>query len=311
MATNEVLLVTLRNDVAGMALYLRDFVPNTSLRSSILDAEGQSHYLTYSLDFPGATILEGDAYCSGSLNTSPIADAAADDTTGGGNDVLATPSATYGLAGYLRERVHPGGITTATAGRMSAANAVLQAAAISAAAGGALTLSVINDILAAGSGGTANTDLDGSSGNSKSFGSVEDILRILAGVTYKTPVNTIICNVANQFRSESERDALVAAQDTATTGKTFVSRGYFVGPGEPGYRHFHTYIRTGAVDLSVTSGFVSVLKTGLTYKNPNFAYTAGTVDAFHPRAYSLDGSALPPTGTAPVVAVYTLAGEVL
>jgi hypothetical protein len=275
--------------------------------------EGQTHYLTYSYDFPGTTELRAGAFCGGSLNTSPIADAAADDTTGGGNDVLSTPEATYGLPGYLRERVHPGGITSATAGRMTPGDAVTLAADIAAevASGGALTLAAINAILVGGTGGTANTDLDGAGGTSKSFGSVEDILRMLAGETYKTPQDTIICNLANEFRSEAERDALVGAQDTATTGKTFVSKGYFVVPGEPGYRNTHTYFQTGALNGSIGGGWLAAHKLSVTFRNPVFAYEASAVTPERLRAYAIDGTVIPTTGASPVVAIYDFDGNVL
>lgn len=312
MPTGQVFIIPRRNDVGGMSLYVRDLFPNSSQRNLIYDVGGQTHYLRYSLDVPGTTNLAAGAFASGSLNTSPIGDASADDTTGGGNDVLATQATTYGLAGYLRERVQPGGIASAVAGRMTAANALLQAQAIqdAADAGDPLTLTAINVILEdVGVGGTADTDLDGTA--SKSFGSVEDILRILSGETYRSPEYTIICNVGNQFRSLAERDVLVAAQDTATTGQTFVSSGYFVTSMEPGYRKMPIVLRTGALNASLGDGFLATHKNDVTFKNPNYAYSAADVTTDRLRATALDGTAIPSTGTYPVLVVYDAEGNAL
>jgi hypothetical protein len=311
MPTGQMFIIPRRNDLVGMNFYITDLFPNTSQRG-FYDPEGQTHYVRYSLDFPGTTNLALGAYSSGSLNTSPIADAVVEDTTGGGNDVFATPSTTYGLAGYLRERVQPGGTAAPLAGRMTAANAVLQAAAIQSAAnsGSALTLAAINAILVnVGVGGTANTDLDGAA--SSSFGSVLDILRILAGETYRTPEFTIVCNQLNQFRSLAERTTLVAGQNTTVTGQNFVSQGYFVGPTEPGYRLLPTYIESGYFHVSVAAGYLAAHKNPVTFRNPVFAYTAAAVTPFLPRAYALDGTAIPSSGTYPVLVVYDAQGNVL
>lgn len=311
MPTGQVFIIPRRNDLVGMNFYVPDLFPNTSQRG-FYDPEGQTHYVRYSLDFPGVTSLAVGAYAGGSLNTSPIADAVADDTTGGGNDVFAAPSTTYGLAGYLRERVQPGGTAAPLAGRMTPANAVAQAAAIQAAAnsGSALTLAAINAILTnVGVGGTANTDLDGAA--SRSFGTVLDLLRILSGETYRTPEFTIVCDQLNQFRSLAERNTLVAAQDTTVTGQSFVSQGYFVTPTEPGYRHLPTYIESGYFHVSVAAGWLASRKNTVTFKNPLFAYTAAAVTPFLPRAYALDNTAIPSDGSYPVVVVYDAQGNVL
>ena len=318
MPTGQVFIIPRRTDVFGMLFYVRDLFPNTSQRNLIYDprgtnnADGQTHYLTYSIDALGPTTLAAGAYCCGSLNTDPIMDAVAEDTTGGGNDVLATPEAAYGLTAYLRERVQPGGTAAPLAGRMTPANAALQAQEIMtvADAGGQLDLAAINVILSdVGAGGTANTDLDGTA--SKSFGTVEDILRILTGETYKSSQDTIICNLANNFQSEAERDVFVAAQVTSVTGKTFVSKGYFVVPGEPGFRALPLYFRTGYFNVSNGEGWLAAHKLNITFKNPTFAYTAATVTPELPRAYGLDGNPIPSTGAYPVVVVYDLLGNVL
>jgi len=297
-----------RNDVVGMNIQVLDLKPNSSQKSGSYDGDGQTFYLN-SIDTAGTTNMIDNGYESGSRQTTMITyyEAVADDTTGGGNDVLANQNACLGLPAYLRERVHPGGIALATAGRMTLAHANAQASAILAlvVAGSDLTLAGINTVLSnVALGGVAQTDLDGASGFSKSFGTVEEILRIISGEIYRSPMNCIICNVANQFRSLAERDVLVLAQDSTTTGKTFVSQGAFLTNLEHGYERIPTLAVTGDMMASIGAGYLFKMEDGMTFKNPNFAYAAADVTPFKPRAYDLSGVAIPATGTLSTIRVY-------
>lgn len=297
-----------RNDVVGMNIQVLDLKPNSSQKSSSYDGDGQTFYLN-SIDTAGTTHMIDNGYVSGSRQTTMIAyyEAVADDTTGLGNDVLANQNACLGLPAYLRERVHPGGIALATAGRMTLAHANAQASAILALVrtGGDLTLAGINAVLSnVAVGGVAQTDLNGAAGNSKSFGSVADILRIISGEIYRSPMNCIICNVANQFRSLAERDVLVAAQDSVTTGKTFVSQGQFLTSTEHGFEKIPVLALTGDMYASIGAGYLFKMEDGMTFKNPNFAYTAADVTPFKPRATDLNGTAIPATGTLSTIRVY-------
>lgn len=301
-----------RNDVIGMNIQVLDLKPNSSQKNSVYDGDGQTFYLN-SIDTAGATHMIDNGYESGSRQTTMITyyEAVADDTTGGGNDVLANQNACLGLAAYLRERVHPGGVTLATAGRMTLAHANDQASAILALVrtAGDLTLAGINAVLVSvADGGVANTDLDGAGGTSKSFGSVDDILRIIAGEIYRSPMDCIICNVANQFRSLAERNVLVLAQVSITTGKTFVSQGAFLTNLENGYEKIPTLAVTGDMMASIGGGYLFKMEDGMTFKNPNFAYAAADVTPFKPRAYDLSGVAIPATGTLSTVRVYDYTG---
>ena len=292
-----------------MGIFIRDLLPRTS-NKTVYEGEGQTHYLSDPLDLPGVTTVTGDSYASGSRETSPILDAVADDTTGGGNDVLATPAAEFGLAAYLRERIQPGGVANPNAGRMVAADAVMQAFVISGQVtlGNDITVASLNNILSVAPGSTPNTDLDGAAANSKSFGSVSDILRILSGEIYRCPRFIIVCNLANQFRDEAERDVLVAAQDTATTGRTFISTGGFLTVDEPGFRARPVLIETDALLGSVAAGHLFELKQNSIVLNPAFAYTAADVTPDRPRAVSISNDNILANGGWLGVTVYNSLG---
>ena len=253
--------------------------------------------------------MSDNGYESGSRQTimSVFYDAVADDTTGGGNDVLANQNACLGLAAYLRERVQPGGVASAVAGRMTWAHANTQAGAILAlvVSGGDLTLAGINAVLSSvPDGGIAATDLDGAAILSLSFGSVDDILRIIAGEIYRSPMDCIICTQANVFLNLASRDALVLAQLPAVTGQTFVSQGAFLSNLENGYERIPTLAVTGDMYASMGGGYLFKMEAGQTFKNPNFAYAAADVTEFKPRAYDLSGVVIPVTGTLGTVRVY-------
>jgi hypothetical protein len=246
--------------------------------------------------------------------TTAANDATQQDTTGGGNDCRATAQAQFGLAAYLRERVHPGGILAAAAGRMAPTNAqTLTAAILNRVYNGLdITLAEINTLLITpAAGGTVGTDLDGAAGFSKSFGAVEDILQILYGEVYEAPRYVIITNIAAEFLSLAERDILVAAQDTATTGKTFVSSGHFLADSEHGYVNLPLIAQTGELLISVASGDLYAYMTSKTFLNPSFAYDAAGLALGKPPAVRWDGVAVPATGVAKVCYAYDYLGAAL
>lgn len=309
---NRVFIIPRRNDIGGKNIHVQDLRPNSSQRNLIYDGEGQSGYVGMGYDAPAATATLLDAYVSGSRNTSPMPALAADDTTGGGNDVTASATASFGLAAYLRERVHGGGTVLATAPAISGANAVTIAAALASRveAGLDITLADINTAISAT---VPNSDLDGTAALSNSFGTVLEVLRILAGEVYRSPRFVIVENVANQFRSLAQRDVLVAAQDvTANGGVTFSSQGAFLTSTEAGYRGIPTLARTGAFNGSNAAGVLSVLKANMTFTHETaYAYAAADVDAQHLRAVDLAGNNVPATGIHEGVAVYNHLGAAL
>lgn len=304
-------IIPRRNDLDGVNMQVTDLQPNSSQRNLIYDGEGQSGYLKYSFDVPGTTTVLGDSFVSGSFNTAPIAALVDDDTTGGGNDVMTPNVAQFGLVAYMQERVQPGGVAGAGANGASPAEALLLANAIRAIAqaGTALDAATINAALAVA---VADTDLDGTNGASLSFGSVEDILRILAGEVYRVPAATIISvNGGGAFLNLASRDILVAAQDpTLNGGTTFVSTGGFLTRGEPGFRDIRPlliseYVRASAHE-GVLAGFAAAT---FEFLNPLFDYV-GTSPTL-PRARNIAGTAIPATGAGAVVIVYANDGTVI
>ena len=307
----RVFIIPRRTDLHGMGVQVLDLQPNTSQKNGVTAGEGQTHYVAPGLDFPGATVVNGNAYVSGSRNTQPTAALVAADTTGGGNDVTATVAAEFGIQAYLRERVQPGGMALATAPAMTPANAALQAAALSALLAdpaNAFSLANVNTVLSTVAlGGVANTDLDGTAALSRSFGTVLELLRIFAGEIYRTPQYTIVENVANQFLALAARDVLVAAQVTGTTGLTFVSQGDWLDADESGYQKIPTTAMTDYLLGSLQAGGdLATLKLNMTFNNPEWAYTAADVNQFKLRAVYATAAgfvAVPQSGVAPGLAV--------
>lgn len=310
---NRIYIVPRRSDVVGLGIGLTDLKPNAGQKNSIYDGQHQNVYVQESLDARGAPVVNGLVYVSGPLNSTMTANAVADDTTGGGDDVTAMAATNFGLAAYLKDRVHRAGIAAANNGELAFAecNAAADLITADVEAGVTLNLARINVHLAAT---VAQTDLTGASGNSKSFGSVEDIMRILSGEVYRLPALTIIENVAGQFRSLAERAVFVAAQTPAmvTSQGQFYASGDFLDATDSGYRARPVLVQTGAANLSLASGVLSRLKANMTILNTSsFAYAAADVTAWKPRAVNANGVAIAATGIAPVLAVYLNDGTVL
>lgn len=309
---NRIYIIPRRTDLDGANLQLLDLWPNSSQRNGVLDPAGQSCYVGSCVDLAGTTKRSGDSWAGGSRNTLLAAadDTAAVDVDGDAqNDALATQTACFGLAAYLRERVHPGGIGNANAGRMTwgHANTLSTVLATKVSTGSALTLVDVNAALSdANNGGVAQSDLDGSGGmNSKSFGSVADILRILSGEVYVSPRYVVICNANNQFRSLAQRNTQIANQTR------YLAQGHFLAVTESGYRGRPVLVQTGAFNVSNGGGLVKAFKSAVTFLNPAFAYTAGEVLPDRPRASTIAGAAVPTSGSAVVLAVYDANGNVV
>jgi hypothetical protein len=309
---NRIYIIPRRNDLAGVGLNLNDLKPNAGQKNNIYDGEHQNVYVAEPLDQFGTTTVDGLVYVSGSKNTTLTADAVADDTTGSGNDVTAMQATTFGLAAYLKDRVHRAGIAAADNGEFAFGECNSAALLIIAdvEAGVSLTLARINAHLATT---VAQTDLTGASGDSKSFGSVVDILRILSGEVYRLPKLSIIENVAGQFRSLAERQVFVAAQTAAMIAAQgqFYASGSFLDADDVGYQARPTMVETSAVNLSLASGVLAAYKGNITVLNPDFAYSAGAVTAWRPRARDIAGNAIATKGLHQVLAVYNGDGEVL
>lgn len=316
---NRVFIVPRRNDLAGMNLSLTDVHPNAGQKNSIYDGVPQNIYVPESIDVAGATVVNGIAYISGSLNTTLAAanNNVDDDTTGGGNDVTATQETAFGLAAYLFDRVQGGGTALATAPPLPFADANTVAGLILAdvLTGTNLDLARINAHLNAT---VANTDLNGASGNSRSFGSVEDIMRILSGEVYRLPLLTILgehSGGTKEFYALATRQALVQAQTPAQVASQgqFYASGSFLAASDAGYRARPTLIRNGSINASLAEGVIEGYSAaaGITVTNPSFAYNAADVTAWRPRAQRVTGANVPATGLDPAIHLYTDTGVCL
>lgn len=314
---NRIFIIPRRNDLEGIILPLTDLRPNAGQKNSIYEGTHQNVYVPEALDRPGATVVNGVAYVSGSLNTTldGTHNDADDDTTGGGNDVTATQATAFGLAAYILDRVHGGGVALATAPPLTVANANNIATGILAAVegGDSLTTTILSFLCNAE---VADTDFDGAAANSRSFGTVEDVLRILSGETYRLPVLTILgedSGGTSEFYALATREALVAAQTPAqiTSQGQFYASGSFLTADDAGYKARPTLIQTGAFNISNAAGVLSHYKQNVAILNPNNAYSAAAVTALKPRAVTLDGNNIPATGLHPVLAVYRNDGTAL
>jgi len=318
---DRVFIIPLRSDLAGVGLNLGDLHPNAGQRNSVYDGTPQNNYIAEMDDRPGATVVNGTAYVSGSLSTTmAAAHNDIDDRTSvaaGANNVSATQATAFGLAAYFFDRVDPGGAGGAGTDPMTVANANAMAAAIItiAQAGGALTLAAINTAL---STVVATTDLDGTAATSDSFGTVRDVLRILSGEIYRLPLLTILGDVrfggTGDFWPRATRQAVVDAQlasDVVTYGQ-FYAAGDFLAATDSGYRARPTLVPTGAFNISNSLGVIAGYKQNITLLNSNnFAYAAADVKAWKPRATNLAGTAIPATGIAPAIGVYNQDGTAL
>jgi hypothetical protein len=320
---NRIFTVAKRSDVDGMGIYFDDLHPNTSQKSSTYDGVGQrhgqvvggltsvvytgeggSHYLRhFSKDAAAHTAALVNI---GGGAGAPLVD---ETVTAGGNDVTRTTTVGLGLLSYLRERVHvnPG----ADDDFMLAAEALNVANDIYARviAGSSLTLADINVLLNARCPG-ADTDLGGNAlSGSTSFGSVDDILRILAGEVYTTPINTILADQAGNWLGSASRLALIAP---ATAFVPVVQ-----GSSSLTTRQISTITRNGSVNISAGEGkLFGVAAATFGFTNPNFAYAAAAVTTLKPRAILLNDTIGVPapiaaTGIASAVAVYDSTGAVL
>jgi len=163
-------IVLLRNDLPDNLLEVLDLIPNTSQRRFPYETYGQTHYLSYYL-------LDG-------VNNAVT-------TAGAGPITIAAD--TYGLSGYLIDRIENTGTLGTPA--LTAAEAVTIAGLIEAdaAGGNPLTAPVIDAHIVAAT--VAGNGL--ALGNST--GTVEEILRILAGERYKIAAGVVVEDGANAY----------------------------------------------------------------------------------------------------------------
>lgn len=289
----RIFVIPRRTDFPGKNVQILDLAPNSSLKNNALDGQGQTCYMPPGIDGPAPTVTNGDGYVSGSLNSDVLSNPVADDTTGGGNDVVATQTAYFGLAAYIRERVQPGGVGLATHAPCAYGTANVMALAIlSLVPAGDFSIGTIDAAL---SGVVAQTSLTNGAGFgfSRSFGTVLDLLRILSGEVYRSPRFVIVGNVANEFLTEAARDVLVAAQDVALNGgTTFVSHGGFIARTENGFRDIPVFAYTEYAVISAAAGNLKKYTESMTFTNPAYAYDTADVTPWKPRARYINDAGL-------------------
>ncbi len=313
---NRVFIIPLRSDLAGAGLSFTDLHPNAGQRNSVYDGTPQNNYCMNMHDQEGVTVVSGVAYVSGALNTTLLGahNDIDDDTTGGGNDASATQQTCLGLAAYLFDRVEQANAANdppLTIAQANTAAAAIEAAAL---AGNALTLAAINVILVAAAG--AGTELT-NAGGTNSFGTVRDVLRILTGEVYRLPLLTILATIAGGagFRTLAQRQVLVDAQTAAMIAAQgqFYSSGGFLTAGEPGYRARPTLVPSGAFNISNAQGVLNGYKlaTFALARTNDYAYAAGDVLAWKPRAGLLGTGNVAATGVGAAIGVYDQDGNAL
>lgn len=242
----------------------------------------------------------------------------------GGGGARTTAAVTYGLAAYFADHVEDGLALTALT--EAVVNAARDAVFAQVAAGGALALADIDAILIAAGAG-AGTGL--TAGNST--GSVEEVLRILAGEVYRLPAGSEVQSAGPVFNAvvsgafvtrpnvelpDSVRTTL--GVDRALRGRRYTDPITHLRPGEPRtapvqtgtqdvlFRDVPVIVDTGHLNLSATTGMLADLKLATyAFTNPSFTYgAAGT-------ALALDGTNIGTNHQARAVVVYSATGAVL
>lgn len=261
-----------RNDLDENLLQLLDLVPNTSLRNFPYTAAGQTGYVS---DFV--------------QNELPVL------FNNGG--VLEADGTVYGLAAYLLDNVE----VDATGQLMSAANsATIATAIITRVIGGlSLTLADINTAIATT---LVGSDLDGAGTNST--GTVEEVLRILSGESYRILDGVSISGAAGVFavaragffttapvqirpsngpggRSITAAPVVPVGTIPQTTVATVRNLGQGVTYSVPAtadltFRDIRVLVDTPDLHRSCLNGRLSALKaTTFAFENPSFTYGAG------------------------------------
>lgn len=298
--------IPLRADLGGLSLQVLDLVPNTALRST-LDPEGQTFYVGAGVDQPGPTRTARGLYVGGSRTTSPLPAIVGFDYNGDAAvDAYGPSDVSYGLTAYLLDRA-----TADPAGKMRLLTSVeatqaAQAILLSASKRQPLRRANIESILATAAG--VAVELVAASAASASFGQVEDVVRLLAGETYGLPAGVPLVDGASKRLTPAQRQAIADALPGVIA--PMVS-GRFLQPPEGGFHQVRSLMVTEALLASNAEGHLSQLKPGTQFvaKNPRFAYAAGSVLPYLPRAVLLDGTPVPESGyTDGALVVYTADG---
>ncbi len=309
-------IVLARNDLEDSLLQVLDLKPHPtpSQGMRVYENISQGGYQTFYL-------LDG-------TNTAVTTVAGA----AGGASLDTPAAAVYGLSAYLLDHVKD----TTNTESLTAAEAVTISGLIEAdvSTGTALTLARINVHINTPAG-VAGSDLDGTLG--QSTGSVEEVLRILAGERWRIPASSQVRVNAGTFDPVVRGGFVTAANvevpssvrtthgvDRPLRGRSSTAPLTHLRPGEPrtapvntgtqdnNFNDVRANVDTGHVHLSATDGALADLKSAtFTWLNPGNAYTAAAVTAAIPRATSIAAANIPATGIARAIVVYDALGNVI
>ena len=287
-------IVVARNDVPDNLLQTLDIWPNTSQRNAAVDPAGQTHYNSFFL-------LDG-------VNA-PVALAGAGPITVNGD--------AYGLSAYLADNVLAdfGGTNRA----LTAGEAIAVAARIEdrVALGLSLRGADIDAILVAEAGANTSLTANGSSG------SVEEVLRILAGERYLVPNGSEVADAGPNFTGgngffvarpnvelpESVRSGgLPVRGKNSFVGKTIpTSTPVQAGQQDTNFQDVLAVVDTGRLQQSAINGaHAKMADPTFTFENGAFTYGGGATPAF-----DIGGNNIGTNFQGRAVAVYAADGSLI
>ena len=301
-------IVHARNDLSVVAatgvhpgLQITDLVPNTSLKNGALAGPGQTGYSPWYMT-NDTVVLNG---------AGPIVTVGVD----------------YGLQAYFVDRVQnrtggAGDLALTAAELVAIVNVILARVA----AGSTLTLADINTAINTPATVTGS-NLDGD-GASTSTGTVEQVLRILAGEMYRVPDGAQVADAAPNFDAtvrgafvtrpnvelpESIRTTNLAGTVMPVRGKSSFNSPVIpttaatqTGTQDTNFRDIRQLVDTGDLHLSVLNGTLDKLNDAtFEWDNDLFTYGAGGT------ATTIAGVAIPATFIGRAVVVYDVAGNVI
>lgn len=172
MSVESRYVVVRRSDIPRGTLQVTDLHPNSSQKNQVYDGASQGPKYLNRFDATAVTT-----------------------SVGGGGAILAARDLT-GIGAYLIDHVEAGGLAAGLAALTFAeANSAAAAIAAIADAGTALTLAAVNAAIA---GVVADTELT-SVGGSASTGSLEGLLRVMAGGVYTVPAGSVLDTDGSTF----------------------------------------------------------------------------------------------------------------
>jgi len=280
-----------RNDLEDNFLQLLDLWPNESLRNPIYDGNGQTEYLTWFRQNDAVAITAGPPVVA--------------------NDTY------YGLRAYLFDSID----NQSTGGHLALtvpfANAIATSLLTMVAAGAALTVAAVDAAVAAV---CAASDLTGlTAAGSTSLGSIEELLRILSGETYRVAAGAAFTTGASVFHAAKvgvfvttpdiiRADGTGPDAEAVLYGLPVIQKTPVVqtGTSDLNFHAIRQIVHTGILDMSAATGVLHQLKaTTYAFNNPSFTYNATTGTATNAAGVRLA------TTAARAVVVYDLAGNVI